>query len=418
MSATSDTRHQRTLRILYHHRILADDGMRVHLNQIVTALRERGHTVELVGPSPSVRGAVAAGLLAKARRALPESVAELLELLYNGIAYLRLRRAMFTFRPDILYERYNLFLLAGSWLSKRYHIPMLLEVNAPLCDERARYTGLFWRRLAQWCERRVWSQADVTLPVSGPLREILVAAGVEPARSVVIPNAVEATHREHGSQRIEERKRLGLEDRLVLGFCGFIRDWHGLEWATEVLAEDGHALNLHLLVVGDGPARAALEARAAELGVDDRLTCVGSVPHERVPDYVSVFDIALQPRATAYASPLKLLEYMGLGCAIVAPDQPNIRELVRDQHSALLFDADSRESFKSAVRRLCRNADLRQTIQAGARQEIVRAGRTWQDNARKIETLAIHLLDRPAVGLRDALAPTLATSETSSATGQ
>ena len=148
---------QTPLRILYHHRIVADDGMRVHVDQIVAALRAAGHTVQLVGPDAKVGAkksltAHAAGL----RAHMPAWFGELLEVAYNFPASRRLGRAIKTFSPDVIYERYNLFLLAGVWLKTRRGVPLVLEVNAPLAAERAEYGRLHLTALARWLERAVW----------------------------------------------------------------------------------------------------------------------------------------------------------------------------------------------------------------------------------------------------------------------
>ena len=52
----------------------------------------------------------------------------------------------------MIYERYNLFLLAGVWLRRSLGVPLLLEVNAPLAWERAAHGRLSLRRLAGWSE--------------------------------------------------------------------------------------------------------------------------------------------------------------------------------------------------------------------------------------------------------------------------
>ena len=80
--------------------------------------------------------------VSNAIRRMPAAVSELAELAYNSIAFSRLEEAYASFQPDILYERYNLFLLAGQWLSRTYNLPMLLEVNSPLADERSEHGRL------------------------------------------------------------------------------------------------------------------------------------------------------------------------------------------------------------------------------------------------------------------------------------
>ena len=104
-----------SVRILYHHRTAALDGMSVHIERLVSNLRARGHEVCVVGPQAG--GADRKGDMEawvdRLRALLPSAVFELLELAYNIPAYRRLARAADQFQPDILYERNNLFLLAG-----------------------------------------------------------------------------------------------------------------------------------------------------------------------------------------------------------------------------------------------------------------------------------------------------------------
>ena len=64
----------------------------------------------------------------------------------------------------------------------------------------------------------------------------------------------------------------------------------------------------------------------------------------------------------AYASPLKLFEYMAAGKAIVAPDQPNIREVLSDGETALLFDPAEPDAMWRAISRLAADATLRGTL--------------------------------------------------------
>jgi glycosyltransferase involved in cell wall biosynthesis len=138
------------------------------------------------------------------------------------------------------------------------------------------------------------------------------------------------------------------------------------------------------VVVGDGPAVPALRQQAAELGVADRVRIAGLVAHDAIPELVAGFDIALQPRVVVYASPLKLFEYMAAGKAIVAPDQPNIREVLVDGVTALLFDPATPDSMWTAIRRLAADPPLRGRLGAGASTEVARRSYTWRANAERV----------------------------------
>jgi glycosyltransferase involved in cell wall biosynthesis len=180
----------------------------------------------------------------------------------------------------------------------------------------------------------------------------------------------------------------------VLGFVGFVRDWHGLDHVVRAMAAYRGQHPLALKVVGDGPARAGLEALAAELGIADRVRFTGLAAREAVPGMIGGFDIALQPASVAYASPLKVFEYMAAGRAIVAPDQPNLREVLRHGETALLFDPGNPEAMWQAVLRLAEDPALRQRLGDAARAEITHRDLTWAGNARKVLALAAGEMDR------------------------
>ena len=324
------------------------------------------------------------GGIARIRRWLPAIVSEALELGYSLVAYRQLKAAYDEFAPDLLYERYNLFFLAGLWLKCRTGIASALEVNAPLAEERACHGGLKLRWLAHWSQRAVWRGADVTLPVTQVLAEFLRRAGVAEARIRVVPNGIDRDAFPPDFDRHAQRAALGLSDKIVLGFTGFIRDWHGLTEVVEVMATLPRREDFHLLVIGDGPGLASVQARARDLGLTAQLTCLGLMPRDQVAAGIAAFDIALQPKVVAYASPLKLFEYMALGRAILAPDQPNIREILTDGANALLFDPESRADFQRQILRLCGDAALRQRLGAAASDSIEARGLTWEANVTRV----------------------------------
>jgi glycosyltransferase involved in cell wall biosynthesis len=95
----------------------------------------------------------------------------------------------------------------------------------------------------------------------------------------------------------------------------------------------------------------------------------------------------LQPEVTAYASPLKLFEYMALSRAIVAPDAPNIREILTHNADALLFEPENPKSLGEAIRALVADPLLRARLGAGAAGKIQKEDISWARNARRAMAL-------------------------------
>jgi glycosyltransferase involved in cell wall biosynthesis len=372
------------VKILYSHRIQSRDGQGVHLDAMVAALRSAGHEVLVVGPRAYEQAGLGgeSRLVAALRRWLPPALAEVAELAYGVPAYLRLARAAALFRPDAIYERYNLFHLAGALLARRSGLPLLVEVNAPLAQERARFGTLRLRRLARRAEAFVWRSADRLLPVTEVLAGYAAAEGVDPRRIVVTPNGIDLDDFPEFGQRLARP-----EEDVVLGFVGFVRAWHGLDEVIRAIAASPGSPRLRFVVVGDGPARPELESLADTLGIAAQVRFLGLAERAAIPGLLAGFDIALQPAAVAYASPLKVFEYMAAGLSIVAPAQPNLQEVLEHDRTALLFDPQRPGAMWEAVLRLATDPELRRRLGTAARAEILRRDLTWAGNARRVAAL-------------------------------
>jgi glycosyltransferase involved in cell wall biosynthesis len=367
------------MRILFSHRVGSRDGQSVHIEELVGALRQAGHEVLVVGPGlyDRARFGGESGVVARIRRYLPRAVSELAELAYNLPAYRRLDRACRSFHPDIIYERYNLFYLAGMLLARRHGLPFYLEVNAPLVDERSRFGGLSLAGVARASERWVWRSADRVLTVTEVLKARVMREAIPEARVGVVHNGIVPERFARPTPRVGA-------DAVVLGFVGFVRDWHGLDGVIAGMAAIQGPPEIRLTVVGEGPARAGLQRQAALFGIANRVHFAGLADRASIPGLIGGFDIALQPRVVDYASPLKLFEYMAAARAIVAPDQANIREILTDGETALLFDPRRKGAMWEAISRLIGNADLRRKLGEAARDTIAQRGYTWIGNAERI----------------------------------
>jgi len=372
---------KRSLTILYHHRTRSRDGQSVHIDALIGAIREAGHQVIVVGPRQ-----IAAKKESLNRRLLPRLAYELLEFSYNLIELWKLGSAVIRHKPAALYQRSNVFMLSGLWSARLFGLPYLLEVNAPLAIERGKFGGLAWSRLATWSEHTAWRGADHVLVVSNVLAKELESARVSRSRIHVTPNGIDLS-RLLPRDRNLAKQELGLGDALVLGFVGFVREWHGLDQIVDLLAIEPALSKARFLIIGDGPACPGLRAQAEHLKVIDRVVVTGVVPHERLPEYLSAIDVALQPEVTPYASPLKLFEYMAMGRAIVAPDGENIKEILEHEVDSLLFRSGDKHSLSDAIRRFAADEALRARCGMAAARKVAERGLTWQRNAEKVLAL-------------------------------
>lgn len=377
------------MKILFHHRVASRDGQAVHMEELIAALTAQGHQTVLVGPPGLTQTGFggSSGLVDRVKRILPAAAFELLEVVYSAKAFLRLRAAVRTHKPDVIYERFSLFLFAGAWVRWLTGLPLLLEVNSPLYEERARNDGLKLHGLGRWAQRMLWNNAEYVLPVTHVLARTVGEYGVPADRIAVIPNGINTARFGRAPDAERAKATFGLSGT-VLGFTGFIRGWNALHRIIDFIAEHGERLDLHLLVVGDGPARLPLLEHARARGVANRITITGVVERDAVAQAVAAFDIAVIPGLTVYSSPLKLFEYMYLARAIVAPDTDNIREILTDGRDGVLFDPQRPGAMEAALLRLCNDPALRARIGQQARQTIADKSLTWTRNAERVVELA------------------------------
>jgi glycosyltransferase involved in cell wall biosynthesis len=112
-------------------------------------------------------------------------------------------------------------------------------------------------------------------------------------------------------------------------------------------------VDVALTLVGDGPMRTSLQARAAELGIADRVEMAGPVPSESVPSVLADADLYVQPsRREGFG--LALVEALATGLPAVATRSGGPEEIVGGSDGVLVVPGDSRalaEGIRDAIGR-------------------------------------------------------------------
>lgn len=128
---------------------------------------------------------------------------------------------------------------------------------------------------------------------------------------------------------------------------------------------------LRYLFVGDGEERPTIEARAAELGLGDRLAVTGWVDHSRMPDHLRLADLVAMPSEDE-AMPLAYLEAQASGRVLVASDIAAAREALEDGVDDLLFRPTHVDRLAELTLELAARPARRHTIAGCARERACR----------------------------------------------
>lgn len=381
------------MNILYHFRTQGTGAEGVHISGIATACERLGHRVVFSSPT-GVDPRTTAGanpfaekerrsLLARLAAHAPALVFELLEIAYNAVAYARNRTLLSRENCALIYERHAFFLCATAFLAQRRRLPLVVEVNELAGDERVR-ADPWLLPLARLADRLTFQRASLIVVVSPHLRRRIAALGIAPEKILVLPNAVSAESLDAPADGAPIRARHHCTEAIVIGFVGWFVAWHRLD---QLLAEFAPLARdeprLRLLLVGDGPLRAALSAQAATLGIAGRVIFTGPLPHAAIPAHFAAMDISVVPHSNEYRSPIKLFESMARARATVAPRTEPIAQIITDGVNGLLFDPQDPGSLRAALQRLIASPTLRATLGAAARASI-REHHTWDRNAQAV----------------------------------
>lgn len=354
--------------------LLGAKGASVHVRQITAALHRAGHHVTVAvrrlgdgAPRPVVGEVVQ----------LDADHTELEQLVDLA---------------DLVIERYSLATGPARQAAARRTVPYVLEVNAPLVAEAARYRGLTDIDAWSLWQAQTWATADLVVTVSRPLQRLVAQQAprvqVELLRNGVAPIA----DGQAGSGRSREQARLelglGLED-VAVAFVGSMKPWHGVLELME--AFPGLAGRAHLLLAGHGPLDEEVRRRAEQLG--PRVHVLGAVPHAEVHRLLSAADVGVAPYLTVddfYFSPLKVLEYLQAGLPVVYSDEGDIAEIVGP--AGIGVPAGDVAGLTSALQSLIEQPARRGELAATARSQVL--GATWDDVAQRLLDLA---MDCPAM---------------------
>jgi glycosyltransferase involved in cell wall biosynthesis len=161
-----------------------------------------------------------------------------------------------------------------------------------------------------------------TLAMEYRLRELGVRSTI-----AVVPSSIDVERFAGGRRSAAIRALLGVDDDapLALVVSRLARE-KNLELAIEALAFTRHP-GTRLAIVGEGPHRAALEGRAREVGVAERLRFVGALPSAALPDVYASGDAFVFP-STTETQGLVLAEALAAGLRVVATDTPASRDVL------------------------------------------------------------------------------------------
>jgi len=236
------------------------------------------------------------------------------------------------------------------------------------------------RRWICWAAKR----AEGLVTVSSGLKRRLTALGTVPGRVRMLRNGVDlAVFRP--LDRDATRRALGLSRPTLLAVANLVpKKRHRL--IVDALPE---LSGVDLVIVGEGPERGAIEARAREHHVSNRVRLLGHIPQGRLPEIYSAADLLVLP-SRREGWPNVLLESMACGTPVVVSDFPGVDDIVAAPEAGRILDESTPSRLAETIREVLAAPPARTATRRYAEQF------DWRSTTEGQIRLFHEILERPS----------------------
>ena len=309
-------------------------GQEIRILGEAAGMRARGHDVVLLA-------AAGARIAEEAPRyGVPVTVLPIGRKRPAGLA--AMQRALAAGRYDVV----NTHSSTDSWLAALACVLLRTRGTAAPALVRTRHVSVAVPQDAatRWLYRRA---TRFTVTTGEALRAQLIRDnGLDPARVASVPTGINPA-RFPALPKAASRATLGLPaDAPLVGIVATLRSWKGHRHLIDALARMRHR-DARLVVVGDGPQRAALDAQVAALGLGARVSFAGQ-QHDVAP-WLRALDVVALPSYANEGVPQALLQAMFACVPVVTTDAGAIPEIARDGDTATVVPREDPAALAAAL---------------------------------------------------------------------
>jgi len=314
---------------------------------------------------------------------------------FNEIFQKNARQILGNRKLSFIYQRYSLNNYSGVKLAQYYGVPFVIEYNgSEIWINRHWGNSLKYGLLSEHIELLNLKAADMVVVVSRPMKDELVARGIEAEKILVNPNGVDPKRYSPDVDSHDICSLYNLDGKTVIGFIGTFGPWHGAE---ELAGAFGRLLQkfpeyrkgTRLLMMGDGLTMPDVKRKLSAFGITNISILTGLVTQEQGPAHMAACDILVSPHVPNpdgtrfFGSPTKLFEYMAMGKGIVASDLDQIGDVLKHNETGWLVKPGDTKALMMGLKTLIDNPKLRERLGEKAREEAI-SKYTWKEHTRKI----------------------------------
>ena len=316
-----------------------------------------------------------------------------------GLPRPRLGRELDRFQPDIVHVVNPVVLgLWGTTIAKQRNLPLLASYHTDVTQYAQHLKLPFLSPVSRKFLRDVHNQAHVNLCTSQPMVNSAKGLGIKRVR--LWPKAVDTKvfHPDRASAEMRSRLSQGHPERKLVLYVGRLSFEKRIDW----LYAPVHGIdNVHLAVIGSGPAEGYLRKRLR----DSNTSFLGYMQGEELAAAYASADVLAFPSDTETLG-FVAMEAMASGVPVVGARAGGVPDIIQDGHNGYLFTPGDLGEFTAHIAYILDNPDLAQQLGARARSSMENL--SWRTSTEKVvdyyhKAIALHhRFDPPSVrNLRD-----------------
>ncbi len=243
-----------------------------------------------------------------------------------------------------------------------------------LLDDFLKLRYGFRVELLRWCQQLVARSADLVIVPSEYLKEVVLRWGLKNKNIEVVFSVAQRVGK---ISKEDARASLGLDGKVFVS-AGRLVSWKGFKMLIELMPK---LLPAKLIILGDGPERAALEALRDRLKLADSVLLLGAVSKEVLVQYVTAADVfLLNTGYEGYSH--QLLESMAIGTPVVTTSAGGNKELVDDNINALVAEYNNLSEWEIQIKKILNDDMFAKKISQEAQRQV--EGHTFKDMTKKL----------------------------------
>jgi glycosyltransferase involved in cell wall biosynthesis len=225
-------------------------------------------------------------------------------------------------------------------------------------------------RFLEKAELFLYHRSDLVVALTPAFKKNIVARGIPAEKVATVPNGANLNLFQPRPKDSQLLRKLGLEDKFVVGYLGTHGMAHSLEFIVSTLDKIENKA-IHFLFIGDGARKKYVVKKARDKGLKN-VTFLDPVPKEDVPRYLSLMDASLVPlkKSDTFKTviPSKIFESACMSRPIILGVDGQAREIIEYYGAGIFFEPEDESAFLIAVNEIISDQALYSRLQTGCRE--------------------------------------------------